>query len=277
MAGLFVGIAALPATAVSPTTDADALARKFIEGPGNEAKSTGVERPLEQLRLKELDALSAKLRKARKQHPEQTHQKQSQKPHDQPSSSGLRGFSNYGTPADRARREVARKTEQQRVAVLLAMQPGRRGARRFAGSAEPIICFEAQCFIAAGPGQRAVAMPRRKALGPSNAVAARAGACRYMPRCVFRNVPLSPTRAWLQPVDLGWIRHDRREPVAIAADPTCRVEKQRLICERVVKGPDYRLWLVPEDVARQAGSDLLQKALAGGLRPIKRQAVLDRS
>ena len=96
-----------------------------------------------------------------------------------------------------------------------------------------------------------------------------------MPRCVFRNVPVSPSQAWLQPVDLGWIRHDRREPVAIAADPTCRIAKQGLTCDRAIKGPDYRLWLVPEDVAREAGSDLLQKALAGGLRPLRNQAALN--
>ena len=120
-------------------------------------------------------------------------------------------------------------------------------------------------------------MPRSKALGPTNAIAARAGACRHKPRCVFRNVPVSSAQAWLQPVDLGWIRHDRREPVAIAADPTCRVAKQRLTCNRTIKGPGYRLWLVPEGVARQAGSNLLEKALSGGLRPARQRAAVDQS
>ena len=272
LAAVFVGVATLPAAAASSASDADALAQKFIDGPRSEAKAISAEKQQEKLRLKELDALSAKLLKARNRRPKEVDKKQSKS---SPNGPGLRGFSRYSAPLDIEPKKAERRAGPQRVAVLLSLQAGQRGTRRFQRSAEPIICFEARCFIGAGPGRRAVEMTRREALGPTNAVAVRAGACRHTPRCVFRNIPVSSAQAWLQPIDLGWIRHDRREPVAIAADPTCRVEKQRLTCERAIQGQDYRLWLVPENVAQEAGTDLLELALAGGLRPTRRQAALD--
>ncbi|MEM6498269.1 MAG: hypothetical protein AAF709_16290 [Pseudomonadota bacterium] len=266
---------AFPAAAASPQSDADALAQKFIDGPKKEAKAVSKRKQLERLRVKELDALSEKLRKARERRSAQV---KANEPKEQEATSGLRGFSKLSAPVKRdSPRGHQKQLEPQAVAVLLSLQPSERSSRSFEKSAEPIICFETRCFIGAGPGQRAVEMPRRQALGPTNTIAARAGACRKTTSCVFRSVPLLPAQAWLQPVDLGWVRHDRRKPVAIAADPTCRIEKQTLSCERTVEGPDYRLWLVPESVARRAGSKLLQQALKGGLRATRRQALLDRS
>ncbi len=275
LAGVLTCALALPAVAASPQSDADALAQKFIDGPKNEAKAVSTRKQLERLRVKELDALSEKLRKARER---RSAQATTDQPKEQEVTSGLRGFSQMSAPAKRdAFDGRQQQLEPRTVAVLLSLRPGERSSRSFEKTAEPIICFEARCFIGAGPGKRAVEMPRRQALGPTNAIAARAGACRQMTSCVFRNIPLLPAQAWLQPVDLGWVRHDRRKPVAIAADPTCRIVKQTLSCERTVEGPDYRLWLVPESVARQAGSKLLQQALKGGLRTTRRQASLDRS
>ena len=271
VSAVFAVAFAMPAFGSSP--EADALARKFIDGPKQEADAARNASRLEKLRSEELDALSEKLRRVRERR--LGHAKKLPTVKDAEKSTGLRGFSQWSEPAVPKAPEVERQIKHQRVAVLLSMQPGRRSSRRFERTAEPIICLETRCFIGAGAEQRAVEMPRRRALGPSNAVASRAGACRHMPRCVFRSVPLSPSQAWLQPVDLGWVRHDRREPVAIAADPTCRVVKQRLSCERAISGPDYRLWLVPESVARRAGSELLRQALESGLRPIRKQASLD--
>lgn len=265
---------AVPALAASSQSNADALVQKFIDGPKNEADAVDSAHHLESLRLKELDALSEKLRKARNRHSGHAEKEPAK---DTESASGLRGFSQWSERTEDKREPAFGRIKSQRVAVLLALRPGRRSSRRFEKTAEPIICFKARCFIGAGPSQGAVEMPRRKALGPSNALSARAGACRHMPRCVFRNIPVLPAQPWLQPVDLGWIRHDRRQPVAVAADPTCRIINQQLTCERTVSGPDYRLWLVPENVAREAGSELLQKALSRGLRNSRRQAVLDQS
>lgn len=275
LAGVLASAFALPVAAASPQSDAEALAQKFIDGPKNEAKAVNKRSKLERLREKELDALSKKLRKARERRSAQA------KPDglkDQETATGLRGFSQWSAPVKEDPRGTSQQQlKPQKVAVLLSLQPGERSSRSFEKTAEPIICFKARCFIGAGPSKRAVEMPRRQALGPTNAIAARAGACRQMTSCVFRNVPLLPAQAWLQPVDLGWVRHDRRKPVAIAADPTCQIVKQTLSCERTVEGPDYRLWLVPERIARQAGSKLLQQALTGGLRATRRQAALDQS
>ena len=264
---------AMPAFGSSP--EADALAQKFIDGPRQEADLTRKNSRLEKMRSQELDALSEKLRRVRERRLGQI--KQEPNGPEAEESAGLRGFSQWSEPAVPKGPELEKQIRHQRVAVLLSMQPGRRRSRRFERTAEPIICLERRCFIGAGAEQRAVEMPRRRALGPSNALASRAGACRHMSRCVFRSVPLSPSQAWLQPVDLGWVRHDRREPVAIAADPTCRIVKQRQSCDRAISGPDYRLWLVPEAFARRAGSVLLRQALASGLRPVRKQASLGQS
>ncbi len=153
-----------------------------------------------------------------------------------------------------------------RVTILLVMEPGRRGIRRFSRTADPILCVGATCYISRGAERNARAMPRRRAFGTINTLGGRAGACRNTPRCVFRNVDLGVPEALVQPIDLRYLRHDRRALVRVKADPTCRGHSGRLNCEVSTHGPDYRLWVVPERMARSVGARGLQRALETGLR-----------
>jgi colicin import membrane protein len=161
-----------------------------------------------------------------------------------------------------------------RVSILLLMEPGHRGIRRFAKTADPVLCMGDQCYVSRGAGTDAVAMPRFVALGPGNTLGPRAGACNQSLGCVFRNVDLHAASATVQPVDLRILRHDRRQPSEVRVDPSCRTVAARLTCERTVRAPDYTLWVVPETLAAQVGGAGLLTALYGGLAT-DRSAALD--
>src|SRR5690606_18731230 len=140
-----------------------------------------------------------------------------------------------------------------RVTILLVMEPGSRGIRRFNKTADPILCVDTHCYISNGPGQPARAMTRPRGLGPAVTLGTRAGYCRRSLACVFRGVDFKHTMAVVQPIDLRILRHDRREPRAVTVDPTCRIEGRRLTCSRPILAEGYKLWLVPEIIAERAG------------------------
>jgi colicin import membrane protein len=152
-----------------------------------------------------------------------------------------------------------------RATVLLVMEPGRRGIRRFDHSAEPVLCTGPVCYISTGPGHIATPMPRMTALGPANTFGRRAGACRHTLGCVFRRVEIGEAGARLEPVDLRVMRHDRREPREARPDHTCEVVAGRLYCSEPARAGSWRAWIVPEDVAREAGPALLEAAVKAGL------------
>lgn len=170
-----------------------------------------------------------------------------------------------GPPPRKAAHTDRGPAHSSRVTVLLVMEPGERGIRRFNETADPILCVGTRCYISDGPDQPARAMTRRGAFGPAVALGTRAGRCRNSLTCVFRAVDLERAPAVVQPVDLRILRHDRREPRAAAADPTCRIEGERLTCSRPVIASDYKLWIVPEGVAERAGSFALALAVRAGL------------
>lgn len=285
----------------SADSAAHALAQKFIDGPAREARdekrrvvdrrrsqlpkeqrdaveklppSTSVHQSqvLERERRDELDALSARLKRARKDRVSRQDEGLAVQVLAPPAS--LKDSKDSRTvEAPNAMPQVPVGGQHmppfanvRRVAVLLVLRPSARSSRRFHRTADPVICLGPRCYVSAGAGQPARAMSRRRALGPGNSLGRRAGACRRSPSCIFRDVDLGQGNAQLQPVDLGWIRHDRRRPVAVVADPTCKVVKRRLTCDWTIEGRDYRLWVVPEQVVRGAGEDALRKALASGLR-----------
>ncbi len=149
--------------------------------------------------------------------------------------------------------------------VLLVMTPGKRGIRRWKKSADPMLCVEASCYISKGAGMAAKRISRRKGFGPSIALGTRAGACNNQLACVFRNVNLNGDIAWMQPVDLRILRHDRREARRVSADPTCALIGKRISCSRVVESKDYRAWIIPEPIARAAGANAIEQALRNDL------------
>jgi colicin import membrane protein len=153
-----------------------------------------------------------------------------------------------------------------RVTVLLILAPGTYGIRRHGPKvADPILCTPVGCYVSEGADRPARFMPGRKALGFGNTWGSRAGACRQRLGCVFRAIELGRLPAYLQPVDLHILKHDRRRPHEVAGDSACRASGGRLLCGRGIYADDYAMWIVPERLAEAAGPEALERAVREGL------------
>ncbi len=171
-------------------------------------------------------------------------------------------------PSDPSTPAVTKPTRlTSKVTVLLVMEPGTNGIRRGNKTADPVLCLRSGCYVSRGPSRAAKWMPRRKALGPINTISRRAGNCRRSLVCVFRNVDLSKG-AVVQPIDLRYVRHDRREPAKISADPTCDLTANRLTCAQRTTARGWHAWIVPEPLAEDAGPRALNKALTKLSKPV---------
>jgi colicin import membrane protein len=115
-------------------------------------------------------------------------------------------------------------------------------------------------------------MRRAQALGPGNTLGRNAGVCRNHTTCVFRGVTLPAALSTIQPVDMGFLRHDRREVRTVEPDGSCDFGAgQQLSCSGPIEAAGYRAWIVPESVAEKAGARALERALDDGL-PTSRSA-----
>ncbi|MBS0243060.1 MAG: hypothetical protein JSS20_12850 [Proteobacteria bacterium] len=149
---------------------------------------------------------------------------------------------------------------QTRVTVLIAMTLGHRGIRAFSRTADPVLCGESGCYVSGGPGRGADLLPLRRALGAGRTLGERAGACTHSTGCIFRGVDLVAYPAVVQPVDMRFLLHDRRQPQVLNETTPCRLEAGQLDCE-TIRGPDYAMWVVPETLAEQLGPVVLERAL----------------
>jgi colicin import membrane protein len=153
-----------------------------------------------------------------------------------------------------------------RVTVLLVMQPGTNGIRRYGKkTADPVLCSRSTCWIGAGIDRSATVASRGQALGPGNTLGRRAAACNQHLECAFRDIDLKTLPTTVQPIDLRIMRHDRREFLDIEADPSCRMLSGSLVCDKTYTARTWRAWVVPEAVAAAAGKAALEAALAGSL------------
>ena len=165
------------------------------------------------------------------------------------------------------RAAVPASAPETHVAVLLIMDPGTTGIRRFGRrTADPVLCVGPDCYVSAGADKGAIEMTRGRALGPGNTLGRRAGACNQRLLCIFRDVDLKGLAGPIQPVDLRILRHDRREEVEARADRSCEIDTSgRLSCATLVRAKNWRAWIVPEQVAASAGALALEAALEAGL------------
>jgi hypothetical protein len=152
-----------------------------------------------------------------------------------------------------------------KVTVLMVLAPGNKGIRRFEKTADPVLCTQDGCYVSAGAAQAAQQKPLHKVLGPGNTFGRRAGECNHALGCVFRGVEIGASSNFLQPVDLKMVIHDRRAQQPLAADRSCRVSAGTLACNHPVIADDYKMWVVPESVAIEAGAAALTRAIADGL------------
>ena len=162
--------------------------------------------------------------------------------------------------------EIGRPDADSHVTVLLVMKPGKTGIRRFGEkTADPVLCSTSSCWVSGGSAAPARTMQRGQALGPGNTLGKRAASCNHKLACVFRGLDLGGDKTWLQPIDLRIMRHDRREPMTVERDATCKVAGERLTCAQPIEGKTWRAWIVPEAVAERAGAKALEDALNSDL------------
>lgn len=152
-----------------------------------------------------------------------------------------------------------------RATILIVMEAGNKGIRRFEKTADPVLCVNDGCYVSEGALKPAVMRERNKVLGFANTLGARAGACQRSLGCTFRGVDLASTGGFIQPVDMKMVAHDRRESQVLDADSDCRLDGARLSCRRPVTTATYRLWVVPEALADKAGAAALEAAVREGL------------
>ncbi len=171
---------------------------------------------------------------------------------------------------------TAQATYPQRVTVLVVMQPRRHGFGGKRMTANPVLCVGQECYISNGAGTPATIMRRAQALGPGNTLGRNAGPCRNQTTCVFRGITLSALMTSIQPVDMGFLRHDRRETRAVEPDRSCDASGGHLYCSAPIVSTGYRAWVIPESIADRAGALALERALYDGL-PGARSASYDGS
>lgn len=253
--------------------DAEAAEQRRVAAEREQAKAAemaAAQRKMEAEREAEARQLSEKLARAR----------ELREARGQSDNAG-QGFSALGGPPVQSEPEESSRSRSRlqdtrpragevpvtetRATILLVMEPGTRGIRRYEKTADPVVCIGAQCFVSNGLDVAASAMTRARALGPGNTLGQRAGACRHTLVCAFRDVEVGSGLVQVQPVDMRILRHDRREAKMLKIDPSCAVVRGQLRCDRGLDSGSYRVWIVPESVARRAGPDGLSAALAADL------------
>ncbi len=154
------------------------------------------------------------------------------------------------------------------------MQPRRHGFGGAKMTTNPVLCVGDNCYISNGAAAVATMAKRAQVLGPGNTLGRNAGTCREQTTCVFRGVTLPAPMSTIQPIDLGFLGHDRREVRTVEPDRSCVVSGGELYCSAAVVSAGYRAWVVPEPVAEAAGPPALERALDHGL-PSARSASSD--
>ena len=152
------------------------------------------------------------------------------------------------------------------ASVLMVMAPSDGRMHNPERAADPILCMADGCYVSSGAQAPATFLSFGQSLSFVGRLGRGAGACNHTRVCVFRNVDMGPATAPVQPVDLKMVRHDRRELREAKIDTSCKIIGGHLSCSRPVRTASYTLWIVPEQVAREAGAEALSAAVDAGLQ-----------
>lgn len=158
----------------------------------------------------------------------------------------------------------ARDASAPRASVLVVLSHHDDEPGTFPKTFDPVICFADTCYVSTGTASEATLVSRAQVLSTKNTITAGAGACAGKAACAFRGVSVPPA-AQLQIVDLGLVKHDRRDTIEAKIDTTCAADQGDLICSNPLTAPDYRVWIVPEQLAASLKPESLEAALADEL------------
>ncbi len=152
-----------------------------------------------------------------------------------------------------------------RASLLLALETGASSNKAGAAPAfDPLVCLGDTCFVSAGLNSDAVKLSKPDALKLKSTSDASSDSCHGKAGCVFRNVPV-PVDAQIQVIELGSATHETVRTSQLQLDTTCKTADGDLNCDNPVLTTDYRLWIVPEDIAKSAGVQAIEEAVADGL------------
>lgn len=152
----------------------------------------------------------------------------------------------------------------QHVTVLLVLTSADKTTLNGKVQSNPILCAGDDCYVGTGSASPAKIMPRAEAMAAKNSALGLPGICQGFAYCVFRDIALKPD-AGLQVIDAGFARSEPYEAFDAKPDKTCVVEDGDLDCQQPVTAKDYRLWLVPEQVAQTSKAAQIEDALSTGL------------
>ena len=152
----------------------------------------------------------------------------------------------------------------QHVTVLLVLTSTDKTTLNGKVQSNPILCAADDCYVGTGSASPAKIMPRAEAMAAKNSALGLPGICQGFAYCVFRDIALKPG-VGLQVVDAGFARSEPYEAFDAKPDKTCVVEDGDLDCQQPVSAKDYRLWLVPEQVAQTSKAAQIEDALSTGL------------
>ena len=152
----------------------------------------------------------------------------------------------------------------QHITVLLVLTSADKTTSNGKVQSNPILCAADDCYIGTGSASPAKMMPRAEAMAAKNSALGLPGTCQGFAYCVFRDIALKPG-ASLQVIDAGFARSEPYEAFDAKPDKTCVVEDGDLDCQQPVTAKDYRLWLVPEQVAQTSKPAQIEDALSTGL------------
>ena len=167
-------------------------------------------------------------------------------------------------PADVVPPTVVPNVTAPRATLLLALELGGAATKGSSPTYDPILCLADACFVSAGMKSDAVKLSKLDALKLKSTSEASPDSCKGKVGCVFRGVGV-PAGAVLQVVELGSASHGPETARDVQLDKTCRMIETDLVCESPIASPDFRIWVVPEDLARTAGPQALEDAVADGL------------
>jgi hypothetical protein len=150
-----------------------------------------------------------------------------------------------------------------RATVLLVLDPDDTDQAHV--KPDPIICFDQQCWISNGLDAPAKPMPRSQAIALKTTETPTGDSCSGKSGCAFRNVAFRPDTQ-IQVVEVGESRGVSGGAYTVAADTTCRKVDGNLMCDNALVTHAFRMWIVPEQTARQVGDSVLEDAVADGLQ-----------
>lgn len=154
---------------------------------------------------------------------------------------------------------------EKRATLLLAIEmSGSSKMAEMFRTLDPILCAGDICYVSNGLEGDAVRLARKDALKLKDSGEASENSCRGMAGCVFRNVGL-PAGAQLKLVALSKGFRIESHALGGGLDATCEITDAGLVCDNPLTTTDFRIWVVPEAVAKTAGIEAIEDAVAAGL------------